>query len=101
MKYYLVNFLVFCNNAIAEDNTIALSIPMDTYDCTAAFRKQIDKQMKYSDGAQAIVIKTYRQISEDVFLLVHPFIKENKVQAEDASISSMLSYKFQSSSYSN
>lgn len=101
MKYYLVNFLVCYNNTIAKDNTIALSISMDTYDCTNAFKKQIDSQMKCSKDAQAIVIKTYRQISEDIFQLVHPFMKENKVRQEDALAGSLLSYKFQSSSYSS
>src|SRR5690349_16892622 len=101
MKYYLVNFLVCCNNTIWQDNTIAISIPMDTYDCSSSFKKQIDKQMRYSDEGQAIVIKTYRQISEDIFTLVHPFIKQNLIQQAGTSINNFISYKFLSSNYTS
>jgi hypothetical protein len=100
MKYYLVNFLVFHNNTITEDNTIALTITMDAYDCTNAFKKQIGKQRKYRNEDQTIVIKTYKQISEDIYLLVHPFIKENRVPDQQEIDSSHVSYKFHASNYS-
>lgn len=100
MKYYLVNFLVFDNQHIVEDNTIALSIAMNNYDCTAAFKQQIRLCQGNISDSENIVIKTYKQISEDIYLLVHPFIKENKLPAQQDINSTHISYTFKSATYS-
>ena len=100
MKYYLVNFLVFSNHLITENNTIALSIPMDAYDTTSAFKKQILKQRKYGPDSNSIVIKTSKQISEDIYQLVHPFIKENPIPCQQAMEQSPISYQYITTTYS-
>jgi len=100
MKYYLVNFLVFSNHLITENNTMALSIAMDAYDTTAAFKKQILQQRKYGADSSSIVIKTYKQISEDIFQLVHPFIKENPIPCQQSMEYSPISYQYNTTTYS-
>ncbi len=100
MKYYLVNFLVFSNHLITENNTIALSIPMDAYDTITAFKKQIIQQRKYGPDGSNIVIKTYKQISEDIYQLVHPFIKENAIPCQQAMEHNAISYKYNTTTYS-
>ncbi|CAN5461678.1 hypothetical protein BH11BAC3_BH11BAC3_40600 [soil metagenome] len=100
MKYYLVNYLVFTNSKITEDCTTAVSIPMDIYDCTSSFKNQISKQKMLRKDDQSVVIKTYKQISEDIFILVHPFVKENKVEAPQDIETLNISYQFCATNYS-
>lgn len=100
MKYYLVNYLVFTNSKITEDCTTTVTIPMDIYDCTGSFKNQISKQRMLRSNDQSVVIKTYKQISEDVFILVHPFVKENKVATSNDFELSNISYQFRVTSYS-
>ncbi len=100
MKYYLVNYLVFTNSKITEDCTTAVSIPMDIYDCTGSFKNQISKQRMLRNNDQSVVIKTYKQISEDIFILVHPFVKENKIETPQCAEMTNISYQFSVTSYS-
>ena len=100
MKYYLVNFLVCHGNTIMENNTVALSVDMNVYDCTTAFRTQLLAQTVHTPDNCDIVIKTYKQISEDIFLLVHPFVKKNPVIREKKSSGLYVSYRFHATNYS-